>query len=34
MRIHEQRIRRANSKTDIGNDGVFDGLVYDDAHFF
>jgi hypothetical protein len=33
MRIHEQRIRRANRKTYIGNDGVFNGLVDDDAHF-
>ena len=33
MWIHKQSIRRANRKTDIGNDGVFDGLVDDDAHF-
>lgn len=33
MRIHKQRIRSANSKTNIGDDGVFDGLVNDDAHF-
>ena len=33
MWVHKQRIRRANRKTDIGNDGVFDGLVDYDAHF-
>ena len=33
MRIHKQSIRRTNRKTYVGNDGVFDGLVDDDAHF-
>lgn len=33
MRIHEQGIGRTNRKPNIGNDGVFDGLVDNDTHF-
>jgi hypothetical protein len=32
MRIHKQSIYRTNPKTNIGNDGILDGLVNYDAH--
>ncbi|MDP2158868.1 MAG: hypothetical protein Q8K02_00160 [Flavobacterium sp.] len=33
MGVHKQGIHRTNNKTDEGNEGVFDGLIDDDAHF-
>lgn len=33
MGVHKQGIRGTDGKTNKGNDGVFDGLINDDAHY-
>jgi len=32
--VHIKRIDRTNPKTQKGDDGISDGLLYDDAHFW
>ena len=32
LSVHKQRINRTNSKTNIGNDGVFNRLFDDNSH--
>lgn len=32
--VHIKRINRANPKTQKGDDGISDGLLYDDSHLF